>query len=264
MERGLSRRVEQRYTSLSIDEKSFRKGHHYVTVLSCPQTGTIINVAEGRTKKVSKELITNSLTETQRAIVETVSMDMSRAYIHAVKETLPDSHICFDKFHLVKYLNEAVDQVRRREVKKEEELKNTRYIWLKDHRDLTEKQRLIFEAIDQVNYKTAKAWKIKENFRDIHFKQSKAEAFIILSQWIRNAQKCGIGQIIKVANMFKAHLTGIVNAMAYNKSNAMAERLNGKIQEIKTSSKGYRTFEKFKSAILFFNGGLDLYPHKTE
>ena len=81
MERGLSRRVEQRYTSLSIDEKSFRKGHHYVTVLSCPQTGTIINVAEGRTKKVSKELITNSLTETQRAIVETVSMDMSRAYI---------------------------------------------------------------------------------------------------------------------------------------------------------------------------------------
>ncbi len=78
----------------------------------------------------------------------------------------------------------------------------------------------------------------------------------MLSQWIRNAQKCGIGQIIKVVKVFETHLTGIVNAMA--------ERLNGKIQEIKTSSKGYRTFEKFKSAILFFNGGLDLYPHSSQ
>ena len=191
-------------------------------------------------------------------------MDMGRAYIHAIKDTLPGSHIYFDKFHLIKYLNEAVDQVRRREVKKEEGLKNTRYIWLKDHQNLTEKQRLTFETIDRANYKTAMAWRIKENFREIHFKQSKEEAFIILSQWIRNARKCGIGQIIKVANMFETHLTGIVNAMTYNKSNAMAERLNRKIQEIKTSSKGYRTFEKFKSAILFFNGGFDLYPHSSQ
>ena len=142
--RGLSRRVEQPYTSLSIDEKSFRKGQYYVSVLSCPQTGTIINVSDGRTKQVAKELITSSLIENQQAIVETVFMDMGRAYIHAVKDTL----ICFDKFHLIKYLNEAVGQVRRREVKKEKGLKNTRYIWLKDHQYLTEKQRLTFEAID--------------------------------------------------------------------------------------------------------------------
>lgn len=260
VQRGLSRREPIGYTSLSIDEKSFRKGHDYVTVLSDPQTGTVIDVGQGRTKKVAISLINQALDEDQRSIVGTVSMDMSKAYINAVKESLPESKICFDKFHLVQYLNKAVDQVRRREVKEQEELKNTRYIWLKDIANLTDKQRLKFDSIDHINYKTSRAWRIKENFRDIHFKQTQAEAFVLLSQWIKDAQKCGMGQIIKVADMFEAHLDGIVNAMVYSKSNAMAERLNGKIQEIKLTARGYRTFEKFKSAILFFHGGLYLYP----
>ena len=119
VERG-ARRVEQPYTSLSIDEKSFRKGHHFVSVLSCPQTRTVINVSEGRTKQVAKKNNYQFINRKPAAIVETVSMDMGRTYIHAVKDTLPGSHICFDKFHLVKYLNEAVGEVRRREVKKEE------------------------------------------------------------------------------------------------------------------------------------------------
>lgn len=264
VKRGLSRRPDQDYTSLSIDEKSFRKGHTYVTVLSDSIYGIVIDVGEGRTKKATEVLLNQSLTKDQRNKVETMSMDMSKAYIAAVKKCLPHSHICFDKFHLVKYLNEAVDKVRRREVREAEELRNTRYIWLKDQMNLTEKQRLKFEAIDLANYKTSKAWRIKENFRDIHFSQSKEDAFIILSQWIKDAQKCGIGQIIKVAGMFDQHMQGIVNAITYNKSNAMAERINGKLQEIKMTARGYRIFENFKSAILFFHGGLDLYPYKTQ
>ncbi len=213
VQRGLLRKVPVNYTSLSIDEKSFRKGHNYVTVLSDPETGIIINVGEGRTKEATKTLISQSLTPFQRSNVKTVSMDMSKAYIYAVKEMLPGSDICFDKFHLVKYLNEAVDKVRRKEVKEQEILRNTRYIWLKDQMNLTEKQRLKFEAIDLANYKTSRAWRIKENFRDIHFKQTQAEAFILLYQWIRNAQKCGIGHIIKVADMFDNHMQRILNAI---------------------------------------------------
>jgi len=260
VQRGLSRRAPTEYISLSIDEKSFRKGHDYVTVLSDPETGMVIDVGHGRTKKVTISLINQALNESQRAKVKTVSMDMSNSYINAIKESLPESNICFDKFHLVQYLNKAVDQVRRREVKDQEELKNTRYIWLKDIANLTDKQRLKFDAIDHINYKTSRAWRIKENFRDIHFKQTPAEAFVLLSQWIKDAKKCGMGQIIKIADMFDSHLQGIINAMVYSKSNAMAERLNGKIQEIKLTARGYRTFEKFKSAILFFHGGLYLYP----
>lgn len=62
--------------------------------------------------------------------------------------------------------------------------------------------------------------------------------------------------------MFNNHLKGVINALTKNFPNAMAERLNGKIQEIKTVGRGYRTFDNFRSVILFFHGGLDLYPHK--
>lgn len=258
--RGLLVRAPEEVKSLSIDEKSFKKGHQYITVLSNPETGKILDVGDGRTKEAAKTLINEVLTDHQKQQVETVSMDMWKAYINVVKEQLPNSKICHDKFHLVKYLNEAVDKVRRREATTQEELRNTRYIWLKDHMNLTEKQRIKFDAIDWTNYKTSKAWRIKENFRAIHFKQSQNEAFILFYRWLQNALKCGMGQIIKVAKMFKTHMVGIINAMVYAKSNAMAERLNGKIQEIKLSARGYRKFDNFRSAILFFHGGLNLYP----
>ncbi|MEM0940121.1 MAG: transposase, partial [Bacteroidota bacterium] len=107
----------------------------------------------------------------------------------------------------------------------------------------------------------SKAWIIKENFGDIHFSQPKEEAFVLLYQWIRNAQRCGIGHLIKVADMFYWHRQGILNAMTYNKSNTMAERINGRLQEIKMTARGYRSFQNFQNAILFFHGGLDPYPH---
>ncbi|MEM6815113.1 MAG: transposase, partial [Bacteroidota bacterium] len=195
---------------MSIDEKSFPKGHTYVTVLSDPIGGVVIGVGEGRTKKATEDLLKESLTQDQPDNLQTVFMDMSKAYIGAAQQCLSHSHICLDKVHLVKYLNEAVDKVRRREGKQAEELRNTRLIWLKDHVNLTEKQRLKFEAINLANYKTSRAWIIKENFRDIHFSPPKEDAFVILSQWSRNAQRCGIGHLIKVADMFDRHMQGIV------------------------------------------------------
>jgi len=72
----------------------------------------------------------------------------------------------------------------------------------------------------------------------------------------------GINEVNKVIMMFLNHIKGVINALICNLNNAMAERLNGKVQEVKTIGRGYRTFENFRSAILFFFGGLDLYPLK--
>ena len=264
VERGLARRNNiGEIKHISIDEKSFKRGHEYVTVLSSPQTGAILNVSSGRKKESVKKVINDTFSEEQKKSMQTVSTDMWEAYITTVKEELPTAKLCHDKFHLVKYLNAAVDIVRRKETKTQEELKNSRYIWLKDQANLTEKQRLTFEAINNVNYETARAWRIKENFRDITFNQPFEEAFILFSRWCNDALNSQISPVIKVAEMFKRHTVGIVNAMALNKSNAMAERLNGKIQEIKLSAKGYRTFENFRAAILFYHGKLYLYPLQT-
>jgi len=266
-QRGLARRDldHQPLNHLSIDEKSFKKGHHYISVLSSPETGNIIDVVEGRSSKAVEELFDGALTTDQQKAVQTMSMDMWQAYRNVTQKKMPDAEIVHDRFHLVKYLNDAIDKVRRREVKSEEELKNSRYALLKNPQNLTQKQRLKFQAIQNANYQVSKAWQVRENFKDL-FKQKpgKAEGFALFTQWTQNALGKGIKEVSKVIKTFKDHLAGVVNALVYTASNGMAERLNGKIQAVKCSGRGYRRFKNFRSAILFFHGGLDLYPLKRQ
>lgn len=261
--RGMERRKLDSivFEHLSIDEKSFKKGHQYVTVLSHPASGCILEVEKDRTKDACKTLVEKSLTQNQRNNIQTVSMDMWKAFISTSKEVFPNAQIVHDRFHLVKYLNEAIDKVRRREVKQHQELKDSRYALLKNPENLTEKQRIKFEAIKDANYQVSRAWQVRENFKDM-FSSAQSEGFPLYMKWVSDAISKNIKEITKVVDMFNNHIIGVVNALVSNFNNAMAERLNGKIQELKTVGRGYRTFENFRSAILFFHGGLNLYPLK--
>ncbi len=261
-ERGMNRRnySQVAFDHLSIDEKSFKKGHHYITVLSHPASGCVLDVEEDRTKESCKKLFKKSLTTEQLGKVGAISMDMWKAYMQTAQEILPNASIVHDRFHLVKYLNNAIDKVRRREVKQHQELKNSRYTLLKNPENLTEKQRIHFEAIADANYEVSKAWQVRENFKDL-FSSEKLYAWLLFNRWTADATRRKIKEIDKVVEMFNKHVSGVVNALLTNLTNAMAERLNGKIQELKTVGRGYRTFTNFRSAILFFHGGLDLYPH---
>lgn len=260
-ERGMKRRShsELNFDHLSIDEKSFKKGHKYVTVLSYPRSGCILDVEEDRTKEACKSLFNKSLTTTQQQNITIISMDMWPAFMTAAKESLPKAAVVHDRFHLVKYLNDAIDKVRRREVKKHEELRSSRYALLKNKMNLTEKQRLLFDKISDANYEVGKAWQVRENFKEL-FSSDKISGLHLYMQWAANSIRRNIKEVSKVVETFNKHIIGVVNALIMNNNNAMAERLNGKIQELKTVGRGYRTFKNFRSAILFFNGGLDLYP----
>jgi transposase len=261
---GLSRRTgNEEYYYLSIDEKSVQKGHEYISILSDEQTGVVIEVVPGRDMKSAFELC-ESLNKKQRKQVKTICTDMWKPFISGVKTYFPQAKNCHDNFHLVRYLNKAVDKVRRREVKKFEELKHTKYIFLKDKANFTEKQRLKFEAINNTNYAVSKAWQIKENFRDIQFRQDRAEAFSIYNRWRKNALSSQIKEITEVVEIFDRHQIGIINAIETGANNARAERLNGSIQELKTIGRGYRNTQNFRIAILFFHGNLKLFPHEIQ
>lgn len=261
VKRGLERRPKDvAFKNLSIDEKSFKKNHKYVTVLSSPLSSVVIDVCEGRTKEATKSLLTDVISESNRDKVETISVDMWKAYLESINEVLPKAKIVHDRFHLVKYLNDAIDKVRRREVKHSQELKNSRYALLKNKENLTEKQRIKFESIESANFEVSKAWRIRENFKAIFDSQNINEAVELFWKWGASVLRTNIEEMKKVAKMFNNHLSGVCNAMVETFSNAMAERLNGKIQEIKSRARGYRTFTNFRNAILFFHGGLNLYP----
>lgn len=261
VERGLEKRDKNRiYKHVCMDEKSIRRGHEYVSMLYDWKTGQVIEVESGRKSESVDNLCTKALTEEQRNAVETVCTDMWEAFINGALKYFPNARHCHDLYHCVTYLNDAVDKVRKREVKEFKELRHTKYMWLKDMSRYTPNDRMRFDKLENAEYQVSQAWKVKELFRDLlrlHYRGD-VEAYGMLGDWMADALQYNIGEINDVVFMFKRHLKGIINAMVTGANNGKAERTNGSIQEIKTIGRGYGTAERYRIAILFFYGGLDM------
>ena len=123
VKRGLLRRNLDDVKVLSLDEKSFSNGHQYFTVLSDPNDKRVLDIIQGRKLEDTQELLQKTLTSTQLNNIDWVTMDMWKAYISCAEEFLPNADIVHDNFHIIKYLNKAVDDVRKNEVKENEVLK---------------------------------------------------------------------------------------------------------------------------------------------
>ena len=264
--RGLSRREAVFPTQIGVDETAFRKRHDYVTIVSDQQEGNVLHVGSDRRKETLKAWY-ESLTEAQRDAIESVSMDMWPAYINATLESLPEAaeKIAFDKFHVAKYLGEAVDKVRRQEHKAlmaegYEDLKGSKHDWLYNPENMTRKQKIRFKSLRDSTLKTARAWAIKELAMSLWHYVSKTWARKGWEQWLSWAVRSRLEPIKDVAKTIKEHLWGILNAVVLKVSNGPAEGLNSQIKMIKVRSRGFRNKERFANAIYFHLGGLNLYP----
>lgn len=267
VDRGLSRRDESAVCPrMGVDETSFRKRHDYVTVVSDQDQGCVLHVADDR-KKESLEAYYEGLTEEQREAIESVAMDMWEAYIQATVAQIPDAgrKIAFDKFHVAQYLGEAVDKVRRREHKAllkmdDESLKGTKYLWLTKAGHLSVKQRRVFTPLRDSALTTARAWAIKEYGMSLWQYRSRTWAEKGWRRWYGWAIRSRLEPVRAVARLIKEHLWGILNAVVLRATNGPAESINSRIKTLKIRSRGFRNKERFKTAIYFHLGGLDLYP----
>ena len=266
VERGLSRREDSCVTRLGIDETAFRKRHDYVTIVSDQAAGTVLHVGSDR-KKAGLKNWYDSLTKGQRETIESVSMDMWPAFINATLESIPgaEDKIAFDKFHVARYLGEAVDKVRRQEHKAlmaegYEDLKGSRYDWLYNPENMTHRQKMRFKALRDSTLKTARAWAIKELAMSLWHYVSKTWARKAWRQWLSWAVRCRLNPIKAVARTIKEHLWGILNAIILKVSNGPAEGINSRIKTIKVRCRGFRNKQRFANAIYFHLGGLNVYP----
>lgn len=264
--RGLSRREDVCVAHLGVDETSFRKGHDYVTIVSDQTAGTVLHVGEDR-KKAGLKAWYDSLSEEQREAIESVSMDMWPAFINATLEGVPgaEEKIAFDKFHVAKYLGEAVDKVRRQEHKALmemglEDLKGSKYDWLYNPVNMTYQQKRRFSVLRDSALKTARAWAIKELAMSLWDYVSKTWARKGWEQWLSWAVRSRLNPVKEVARTIKEHLWGILNAIVLKVSNGPAEGINSRIKTIKVRSRGFRNKTRFANAIYFHLGGLSLYP----
>lgn len=266
VERGLGRRkLEDEgcpIPFLHVDEKSYRRGRHYITVLSDSTGKRVLNVEPGKTVEACKCLLEQTLTEDQRKRVEAVCTDMYPAFAVAIRQSCPQAEVVYDKFHLVQCLNHAIDQVRKEEMKIHPGLlKHARYVLLKHRRNFTVEQRARFRAINQANLQAAKAWKMRENFLGLYDCLSVEEAEAYLTRWMEQIMHSAVKAIRRIAHKFRQVKREILNAVKYRLTNAIAEGMNSKIQKLNCLAQGYRNFANLKAAILFFNGKLNLLSH---
>ena len=245
---------------VGCDETSSRKGHNYVTVFADMKNGEVLFATEGKDSNTIKAF-TEELPKhnAQADQIKEVTMDMSPAFIAGVRDYLPNASVTFDKFHVIQALNKAQDEVRRMEQKKNPLLKSSRYIWLKNPENLTEKQRQQMESLRFENLKTAKVYQMKLTFQDIYryIKEPKV-AEEAIKKWLSWAVRSRLDPIKKFAKMVKSHFVGIMRYFTSRLTSGAMEGLNSRIQEIKRRARGFRNINNFISMIYLEAAGLDL------
>ena len=263
VEEGLSRRdPAEPVDRLTLDETSQGPRHDYLTVLTDGER--VLEVVEGRTQTAAETALKSGLSEAQRASVTAVTMDMWRPFEQAQASVLSQAEIVYDRFHLASDLNGAVDATRRTEVRQSEEaaprLKRTRYLWLKNREDLTEKEQARWKALRSCGLETMKVWALKEAFRPFFSSPSVEAGAAFFHRWHGAVQRLGNAPLCEVALRFLNHLPGLLAYLRHRVTNAEAEGMNSRIQAIKANARGFRETANFRIAILFFLGRLHLYP----
>jgi len=264
VERGLERRQLDQLKHLGMDEKSFKRGQSYIMLLTDLEQARVVEVVEDRTEEAAGKLW-ESLSPDQKQAVEAVAVDIWEPFIQTVKQQVPAADVVHDKFHVSKYLNEAVDKVRRAEHKQllaegDETLKGTRQLWLYNPQNLRPEQVSAFAVLKELNLKVARAWAAKELFTQFWEYQEEGWARRFFKNWFGWVSRSCLKPLVEVAQMLRRHLENLLTYLKHRITNAVTEGLNSKIQSIKSAARGFRNFENYRTRILFFCGKLDLYP----
>lgn len=240
---------------IAIDEISIGKKHRYLSLVLDLQTGAVVFIGDGKSSD-ALEPFWKKL-KRAKAKIEAVAIDMSRAYIQAVRSHLPEAVIVFDHFHIIKLFNDKLSELRRRlyhetiHQMKCEALKGIRWILLKNPENLdekkNEKQRL--ENALRINKPLATAYYLKEDLRQIWNQNSKQQAESFLNDWVRRASASGVTILKKMANTIGSHRSGILAYYDYPISTGPLEGTNNKIKTMQRISYGFRDKEFFKLKI---------------
>jgi transposase len=265
--RGQRRKEARPITYLGVDEKAFRKGHRYHTVVCDLERSTVEFVAEDR-KTESLAAYYERLTDEQQAALQAVAMDMWEPYIGATRDGLPDgaARIVFDRFHIMREMTKAVDTVRKQEHREflrageDSPLTGTKYVWLFSDERRPESHAETFATLQALNLKVGRAWAIKEALRTLWTYRQTAAVTRFFKDWYGWAVRSRLEPVKKVAATLKRHLDGVLRFVTHPITNGVAEGLNSKIMSIKRKAGGFRNPANFTTAIYFHCGGLDLYP----
>ncbi len=258
-------RCEQDYsevTQLGIDEKSYRKGHKYLTVCSDLKEHRVIHVSPGRSKdniKRIKDFIGSRQVPSDQ--ITDICIDPYPAYIGGVLEHFESSSITFDKYHIKRLLNVAMDKIRRAEQRENRELKRTRYLWLRNESTLTSKQQSKLNYLS-INYPTiGKAYRLKLSFDDLWQCKTVEQAEEFLNDWTHEASKLQISYLDQFVHTMYVHWYGVIQYFQSRISNGIVESINQKIALAIRRARGFRNLHNLSNMIYLIAGKLTFNFH---
>jgi len=265
--RGLERRGAVRLPAvIGVDETSFQKRHEYVTIVSAGAKPRVLWVGDGN-DEAALDGFWKQIPAEERNRLEWISMDMSNAYIASTRKHIDgaDEKIVFDKFHVMGHANDFVDTVRKQEDRTlravgDETLKGTKWKWLMRQTNMRWADRRDFQILRRSDLRTARAWAYKQTVSRLWGYVDRNRAERAWKQFCYGAGRCRLAPVKDFVRMIRAHWIGVINAAVSDVTNAMAEAINAGVQRIKRSACGFRNRARFRTAILFHFGDLDLYP----
>lgn len=249
--------------ALGVDETACARGQDYITLVHDLEARRLLFATPGRDAATIERAVEDLRAHGgQPEAITTVCIDMSKAYRAGVARHLPGAPIAFDRFHVIQMANEALDAVRRAEVKSEPALKRTRWGWLKDARRWSRRQIFDMHGLTRSRLKTARAWRLKEALRDIYKHCAGVEqAGTALAKWIRWARRCRLEPMKKLAATLKAHWDGVLHAFgAAHHHNGYVEAANSLVQAARAKARGYGTTAHFIAICYLIAGKLTHLP----
>jgi transposase len=277
--RMLFRQVEAAYAEadfsntccVGVDEMSVRKGHEYISVFADLLAKRVLFATEGADRETWIRFV-EALEKHHghRHALTQASMDMSKAYQAGVAETCRNAQVVFDKFHVIKNASEAVDRVRRAEIRLGgqgvwEALRRSQWLWRKNPENLTDQERARLAKIKDKNLCTAKAYQMRLVLQDIYRSANATTArhrFQVWCRWVRWAARFYkatlFASMLKLAQMVERHLAGILTHWKWGVTNAFMEGLNSVFSATKRKARGYRSTTHLITMLYFVAGKLRL------
>jgi transposase len=258
VEQARARRNTAAVTRVAIDETAARRGHAYVTLFADIDEARVLYVTEGKDAATVAAFADDLAAHGgDPDAVEEVCIDMSPAFIRGTAESLPAAAVTFDKFHAVRLINEAVDKVRRAEQRGRALLKGTRYLWLRNPQNLSDRQRAMLDALPTHHLKTARAYQMKLAFQELYEQPTPALASRWLKRWYFWATHSRLAPMIDVAYTIKRHWDGILRWFDSRIANGLIEGINSLVQAAKAKARGYRSVRNLETIVYLIAGKLD-------
>jgi transposase len=243
---------------IGMDETASRRGHHYISLFFDMDKSQLLFATKGKDKETVKAFAEDLVARKgkPKSILQ-VCCDMSPAFISGVKEQFPNAEITFDRFHIMKIVNEAVDQVRREEARTQPLLAKTRFIWLKNPGNLTAKQEATLDSLKDRNLKTARAYQIRLTLQELFHTTNREEGEAFLKRWYFWATHSRLPPTVAAAKTIKNHWDGVLNWFHSRLTTGLVSGSNSLLQAAKSRARGYRSNANFITMAYLIGGKLN-------